>query len=121
MSMLNQLFAAGLIPSAKHFRKLATPIGTTRVAAVAKTPPQVVEEAAVAVANQEIESLEDKEAVGGPLVVPASDSVSKLDDNVACNLTEYDCDSYVKDTLTYVATEYGSSTEIDSDDDSYDV
>lgn len=117
--MLRQLFTVGLIRSEKFYRRSATPVGPTGVVAAEEAPPVAVEPA-VAVVPREIEIQEEEGAVGGPLFVPVSDypgTVYDLEDNGTCNPTEYDSDSYVEDTLTYVATEYGSSSEIDPDDD----
>jgi hypothetical protein len=73
--------------------------------------------AAVAV-RQEPETLEEKGAVGGPPLVPVTDSsaaVHDLEDNITDVPTEYDAESYLEDTLTYVTTDYGSGSESDWD------
>lgn len=73
--------------------------------------------AAVAV-RQEPETLEEKGAVGGPPLVPVTDSsaaVHDLEDNITHVPTEYDAESYLEDTLTYVTTDYGSGSESDWD------
>ena len=73
--------------------------------------------AAVAV-RQEPETLEEKGAVGGPPLVPVTDSsaaVHDLEDNTTHVTTEYDAESYLEDTLTYVTTDYGSGSKSDWD------
>ena len=95
----------GLIRSERFYRN------------VADAAARQIDVAAAVAVRQEPETLEEKGAVGGPPLVPVTDSsaaVHDLEDNITHVPTEYDAESYL-DTLTYVATDYGSGSESDWD------